>query len=284
MESAFGDAAEAEVVVVNIDFVGGEADQGFGFVGDAFGLEGADLFAINKDLDLVATGAGSEGVPLLQVEFHGHAGGFAFQHFFLVGGEAIGQLFAGVKVVLQSEGTGLCVAHADLGGADGDLADVTGVGAFVIFVVKPDVKVAHLVADELEFHFDLEVLLALKLDVFDGGMVGAVWGDADENTVTHDAAAFVVSPAGVEAVAREIIGKKLATVIAGVFALLALDVPGFQPGLIFGGELSERDFKGAQVDVDFDDAVLSEVEQFGFDGFAVGVGEVAELASVGGQG
>jgi hypothetical protein len=169
--SVFWGGGQAEVVVVDIDFVGGEADEGFGGVGDAFGCKGADAFAVDKDFDLAAAGAGGESVPFLQVELDGFAFAFGFEHFFLVGSEAVGEFFAVVDIVFEGESAGFGVAHGDVRGADGDLADVASVGAFVVFVVEPDIEAACFFADELEFDFDLEVLLSVEADVFDGGVV-----------------------------------------------------------------------------------------------------------------
>jgi hypothetical protein len=66
--------------------------------------------------------------------------------------------------------------------------------------------------------------------------------------------------------------------------LFAFEVPEFEPFLIGWGELGEWDFEGAEVDIDLEDALGGEVEEFGLDGFALEVGQVAELAGGGRKG
>ena len=183
-------------------------------VADAFGFEGADGFAVDAHGDFVALCGDEECVPFAEADFRGEALVLREEQGLVLGGEGRRDgLFPLVDVVLEI--AGLAVADVHGGGAHGDADDVAGVGAFVVLVVEPDVEALGLFAHEFEFHGDLDVALGIEFHVVHGVVVGAFRGDADEDAVLHDAAAFIVSPARAEAAAGEVVGENGARVVAG---------------------------------------------------------------------
>lgn len=191
-----------------------QADERFGVVVDAFGFEGADGFAIEEHFHGVTLGAGDERVPILQGDVHREVLGLGSEHGLVFSGEGAG---SGFHLFIDGvvEAARLGIAHGDILRSNGDTANVTGVGTFVVLVIEPDVEALGLVTHEAELHGDFQILLTGELDAVHGGVIRVLGRDADEHAVFHDAPALVVTPARTEGVRGKVIGENKAAVSAG---------------------------------------------------------------------
>lgn len=189
---------------MHVHGVGGQADQALGFMADAWGLKGADFPAVDFDPQGIALGADDEGVPLTQAEFGRKALLLSGKHLFLFFRQLVG-FFTLIESTCQVKASrlGICKIHA--GGADGGLADVTGVGAFVVLVIKPDIEALCFLTGEAELDADLQVFLALKLDIVHGAVVRGWVRDTNEDAVFDDAGTLVVAPSWPEGFCGEIV-------------------------------------------------------------------------------